>query len=957
MIPDTGALQAHFSRESPGRLRLISRWRRPSLVSVRTGVYTFGMTVPGQRYFVDLIKTRPPQHLAGLVERQCLVKLQGLHNSGKSAFIAAPIGYGKTTLLVQFFDQLSPTETNAAWLSLSEHDADATHFLSGVTAALQGLEGSLGSLTQSLLTSGLQVSHRVILATLINEILLYEKPVTLFLDDLYRADSEDFIEALSELLENSPANLRFVLASRTSIPAFRKLIVRSRLAELNAEDLRVNYPEAEQLLRKACPERLSSANVFSLLERIDGWINGLQIAALSINAVTDVDAYIRDFSGKGRDFSDYIEQDIFARLPQDVQQFLVETSILEMLTPELCDVVTQRPESARLLSDIEKMNLFVTCLDRDRRCYRYHHFFRDFLQSKLSSDPSIDRVLVHRRAYDWCLKNSLENEAIDHMVAAEDWNAAAQTIAGQLQSMLSKNGLPTLRRWVMSLPEDLVKRRPILLLSLGWVAALSREPRRADNYLKQVEELLHAQSTNADPCEMGDDQIHSNIEALRSVIIAVGDDGGKLSELARSDRVRIPPDHRFFHYTHCAARICALMYEGQYDQGHRLATELEALSHNINFRAVVYTRIFRGLGYRLAGRLYEAKEQYDLAQSIARKKFGVSWTPFVVPNALLAELHYEWADTDKAAELLVDQEVVLQESSVIEPLVCAYQVGSRLALGSGDSEHALQLLADGEALGRRDNYVRLVAAMMAERVRQLLARDELGAADVVYRDLCDLALRQDKGLAEKWSEVRYYATLGISRYLLATKSADKALALLTQQGALARKQSQNRHLLKLLLLEASALLQMGKQHTAENRILEALTLGAEGGFRQSFCDTDHPVRELICAKLGRWSVGDAGHHASLDVAYIRSLGEILGVEPGSAPAVAPEADLAYLEPLTPREITLLQLLSRGMKNKELANEVHLSVHTVAWHLKNLYSKLGVDNRTAAVNVARQRKLG
>lgn len=902
------------------------------------------MTDTEQSYIVDLIKSRPPQGADELVERQCLSRMLAEEQSTRNILVLAPVGYGKTSLLVQFFERLRADNKDVAWLSVSEHDTDATHFLSGITASIQMLDGNLGNLTQSLLGSGLQISQRVILTSLLNEILQSERSITLFLDDLHRADSSEFSEVIAELLENGPRNFKLVLASRTSMPVFSRMRARSKLVEFGCEYLRVNYNEAEQLLTKICPEKLSRTNIFDLLERVDGWISGVQIAALSINASTDVNEYIRSFSGSGKNFAEYIEHDIYAKLPAEMQQFLVETSILEVLTPELCSVVTGHHEGERLLLEIQQANLFLITVDEEQSCYRYHHFFREFLRSKLTEISGSGQITVHRRAYRWCLDHGLVSEAIDHMEAAGDWEISSDTIADQLEDVLSKNRLSTLKRWVGQLPEALAESSPVLLLSRGWIAALERDVSVAYHYIER------AMSLNLELPS----RVQSNIAALKAVTVIVEDDPEKITELAQTDTVAVPEEHGFFRVAYVSSLIYALMYEGKYDQGHRLATELEVIDTDVNFHSVVYSHVFRGLGYRLAGQLEKATEQYGKAQSIAQKKLGDGWLPFCVHSPMLAEVYYEWGRFSEASILLENQEYLRRGSAVIEPLICAYQVASRLADREGDREKALQVLAEGEAVGRKDKYVRLVVAMLSERIRQLLAANRPEPAAAAYRDLN--VLRDQQKSVGKWSEVNYFITLGVCRYLIGTEKSKEALAMLSEQSALARKKSQNRCLLKLLLLEARALEMLGKQRAAANRVVEAITLGAHGNFQQTFIEADPPVVEHIRTVLESWSDAERSNGVAVDPAYIETLRAIFGVEPNSEQLIDYSVNLEGLDPLTPREMTLLKYLRRGLKNKELAHEMHLSVHTVAWHLKNLYSKLGVDNRTAAVNVAQQLKL-
>ncbi|MEM6582156.1 MAG: LuxR C-terminal-related transcriptional regulator [Pseudomonadota bacterium] len=909
------------------------------------------MAVVNQQSIIGLVRTRPPQSATKLVDRQAISLLQQAQQSGMNALVLAPAGYGKTSLLVQYYNHLQNDNAQVAWLSLSEDDTDPAHFLAGISAAIHALGGTVGSVTHSLLGAGLGVSYSVILTTLMNELMLAGESITLFIDDLHRAESKAFQDILTEMLEGAPGNLRLILSSRSAFPAFSRMRARRRLLEVTSVDLRVTYPEATDILASTCSRELKGEQVITLLGRVDGWINGLQIAALSIDENTDIDAYVHGFSGQGRDFSEYIEHDIFARLTAATQKFLIETSILEVLTPQLCDVVTQGAESAVLLAELRRTNLFLVTLDEQHQCYRYNPIFREFLQAKLSSELGEDKRSVHKRAYEWCLENGLIREAINHIVIAKDWGSAADAIELHLEEALSRNRLSTLENWILALPQDLRESRPRLLLGLGWVAILRRNVTKAYNFLDLAESCF-ASLDDADAA--AGSGIRSDVVALRGVITVVSDNADAIAELAATADIEIPEEQAFFRATYITALVYALMYEGKFDQGHRLAMDLEVASPEFNFRAVVYTHIFRGLGYPLSGHFDNAKQQYEQAQRIARQKFGDHWVPFAVPSALLAEIEYERGDLSAASQSLKNRDIIRQESSVIEPLICAYQVSARLALQEGNPEKALQLLAEGEAVGRHDGFNRLVAAMLCERIRLLVNAEKMEAAAVAYHDLTALARQLSR--ADGWSELGFYVALGSSRYLLATQKAEEALALLGAQSVLAKRQGQNRHRVDILLQEGHALALLGKQRSALNRTCEAIVLGATGRFKRTFVDAEPSVRESICTVLKRWSHNDVSGERQVDEDYVEMLRSTFDVMESSPIEPDHEVDLAGIEPLTPREVTLLRLLGKGRKNKELAGEMNVSVHTIAWHLKNLYAKLGVDNRTAAVNVARQLRL-
>ncbi|MFT7405501.1 LuxR C-terminal-related transcriptional regulator [Zhongshania sp.] len=909
------------------------------------------------RSIVNLAKTRPPKSSIELIERQCLTLLQESHGSNGNYLVSAPAGFGKTSLLVQYFNQLKLENKQVAWLSVSENDSDPIHFLTGISYALQSLGKNIGVASQALIGSGMVLSFRVILTTLMNEILSFGEPITIILDDLHRSNSADIEDIMVELLGSGPHNLRIIISSRSSFAKFGKLRARKNLIEISADDLRVNYSEAVKILSSKSLPSLSNDNIGLLLERVDGWINGLHIASLSLKKDTNIDEYIRRFSGRESDFSEYIECDIFSQLPDLIKNFLIETSILEILTPELCDAVTERHDSDSILAQLRRMNLFIVTLDEQLSCYRYHHIFRSFLQEKMLSRKKKDLHLIHRRAYKWCIANNLLHEAINHMLVVEDWDYAADAIENSLEMLLSRNRLATLAIWINRLPVQYVKENPCLQLGLGWVAILQRD------YSTAIEHCSNAESTLALAREQNTvaknklSKLLSNIEAQKGVITVVSDNEIQISEFANTVEIDISKEHIFFRNTYIAALVYALMHQGRFDEGHRLAIENDILGDINNFRATVYILIFRGLGYRLSGHLKKANELYEKAQLIAGKGFKDQWMPFAVPSALSAEIYYEWGDLSRASECIQNSAVVRHESSVIEPLVCYYQISSKLAAAKGDIEKALQFLAEGEAIGKKDHYNRLVAAMLSERIRLLCKHGKLESAATVFIDLKKLStlnIPQDNSSHEYWSEVQYYVDMGACIYFLGIGKPEQAIPILNRQSALARKLNQDRHLIKILLIEASALLQLGKDRSVLNRLTESIQLGANGSFLQTFIESDPALHEAFQKTLSRWP-NDGDLNSSLEgEQYLATLKENFGVSRSAIEEIT--TDINDIEPLTPRELDLLKLLAKGLKNKELAIEMSVSQHTIAWHLKNLYAKLRVANRTAAVTVARHFQL-
>jgi LuxR family maltose regulon positive regulatory protein len=402
--------------------------------------------------------------------------------------------------------------------------------------------------------------------------------------------------------------------------------------------------------------------------------------------------------------------------------------------------------------------------------------------------------------------------------------------------------------------------------------------------------------------------------------------------------------------------VYALFSSGHHDEAHRLAVKVEAGGDEMNLLALAYRRIFRGMAYRLDGRLRQAKAEYEQSMRIAEAMVDDSLVRFSVADAMLSEIYYEWGDLDEAKRYLPLQAVLEKESVTVEPIIAAFLTSARIAADEGALEVALDILAQGESYGCREGYDRVIASMLGERVIVLFKQNNIGAVTALVAELDKLAeVRAERGsTALVWSDIEYHR--GISIVLLEQRQGanKQGLAILAELAEKAQRASRVLELVKITMLEAVSYEQIGKQKTALRKAAQAIGLASEGMLLASFCGLgDQPIA-MLCKALKAWDSMRESVTWSGDAAYISRLKAGFSVPEIGATSSA--GDMEAVEQLSAKDTALLRYLGEGLKNREIAQAMSLSENTIAWHLKNLYGKLHASNRTSAVNIARKLKL-
>jgi len=428
----------------------------------------------------------PPRPIIVLRPRLIELLNEGLSASRKLILISAPAGFGKTTLLSEW---VASCGRPAAWLSLDEDDKDPTRFLIYLVVALQAVASGIGEDVLAALQSPQQPPTEAILISLLNEITALPADFILVLDDYHVVDSQPVDSALTFLLEHLPPRLHLVIATREDpLLPLARYRARGQLTELRLADLRFSPAEAAEFLNHAMGLTLSTEEIVALESRTEGWIAGLQLAAISMKGRQDTSGFVQSFTGSHRFVMDYLVEEVLRQQPENVQDFLLSTSILERLCGPVCDAVLLSPSDSgqETLEYLERTNLFIAPLDDERRWYRYHQLFAELLRNRLNHIYPNQIIQLHSRASDWYAHNDLPEEAVTHALAIQDWSRAAEIIERYSDQWPMRGEISILLGWLESFPAQIRLERTGLGLVYAWALYMSHQLDRADQFLDQL---------------------------------------------------------------------------------------------------------------------------------------------------------------------------------------------------------------------------------------------------------------------------------------------------------------------------------------------------------------------------------------------------------------------------------------------------------------------------------------
>ena len=886
-----------------------------------------------------------PQPRPKIVLRPRLVERlnEGLSASCKLTLVSAPAGFGKTT---QVSEWVAACERPVAWLSLDGGDNDPTRFLTYLVAALQTIIVNIGAGVLGVLQSPQPPSSESILTALLNEIATTPDHFVLVLDDYHVIDAKPVDEALTFLLNHLPPQMHLVIATREDphLPLAR-LRGRSQLTELRAADLRFTSSEAAEFLNQVMELNISADDIAALEARTEGWIAGLQLAALSMQGQTDNAGFIKSFTGSHHFVLDYLIEEVLQQQSDSIQTFLLRTSILDRLCGPLCDAVMGSPSASgqETLEYLERANLFIVPLDTERRWYRYHHLFGDLLRQRLNQSASSGKeegcvAEYHIRASRWYEGNALDIEAFQHATAANDVESAERLIENKRMPLHFGSVMTSILNWLASLSTTVLDARPQLRVHAALLSLATGQTTGVEEKLQAAEAALSAFLQGAEPDTKTRDLI-GQIAAARATLALTRYQPEAMITQARRALDYLRPDSLPTRIRAIWTMGFAYQVQGDRTAARQAYTEAIAISRaSGNIRFIIVASISLGVIQEFENHLYQAAETFRGALQLA----GEYPQPFENEGHLgLARIFYEWNDLNTAEQHgQVALQLARQFDRVIDRFIICEVFLARLKLARGDVATAAAMLAETERSVRQNNFVHRIAEVASAQALVFIRQGDLAVA-------AQLAKTHELPISQ-------------ARVHLARGDTISALAVLEPLRRQMEAKGWQDERLKVMVLQAIALQVHGENDNAVQLLGEALKLAEPGCFIRLFVDEGRPMAKLLSKAAAHGIMPDyIGKLLAVFEAEDQPLLAGLGARSGKREDKIDQPPVFTAQPITEpvsqRELEILKLIAQGLSNREISERLFLAVSTIKGHNRNIFDKLQVQSRTESV--ARARELG
>ena len=883
---------------------------------------------------LDTKLTIPPLR-ENRVLRPRLVERLNVGLGRKLTLISSPAGFGKTTLLSEFAAGCDPP---VAWISIDEDDNDSTRFIAYLIAALRTVKQGFGESVYPVLQTPKPERIDTLLAVLINEITAEFSPFVLVLDDYHLITSHAIHEQLTYIVEHQPAKMHLMIATRAdpSLPLSR-LRARDQLTEIRENDLRFTYAEAAEFLNRVMALNLGDEELAAMERRTEGWAAGLQLAGLSLQEQTDKEDFVKTFAGSNHYILDYLGQEVLDNQDEKTHSFLLQTAILERLSAPLCASITGFPDSREILESLERNHLFILPLDPERMWYRYHRLFKDFLLKSLQQLQPNEIAILHNKASRWFEAEGLLDEAIEHALSAGDNHRAMDMIEATAQSRLMRSEAGSIIRWIGKLPQEEVETRPSLCLTQAWALMLRGGP------IDNVESNLNFVEN-----QEVDDHLLGSAAALRAFLASIKGDAEISLELSVRALQLLPDDNLFMRSLVADNLGMVYLIRGDFDSSIEAFTQAAKISRQAGNVMIAVGALCNMAGlWMLQGQLKRAWSANLEGLNLATDKRGRRLP--VAGKALLGlgEIAREWNQLESSEGYLKEGIELFRLFGELGS-VLSYVTLARIKEVQGDLDGAQDIVDLARQLAVQYDASTMDDELVEAYQAQLWIVQ--GKFEQVLRWVEDKQL--EKIVAQKIGESRFdpmweIHSQTLARVYISQGRYDDALRVIEPMLNIAKASQRMRSVLKMLSVQAVIVKSMGDTQTALQILEQALILGKEESFVRTFLDEGEPMVQLLYEAAANGIVPE--YTGQLLAAYTSP-------ETSSESLKSEYKDqIEMVEPLSEREVEVLELIAEGFSNQEIATRLHISLSTVKGHTSNIYGKLAVNKRTQAV--ARAKELG
>jgi LuxR family transcriptional regulator, maltose regulon positive regulatory protein len=890
----------------------------------------------------------PPRRVSGIIRRERLLHRVSHDSSAPVVLIQAPAGHGKSVLMQQVQEDCERRQICTGWITLQESDDDVVRLIRILQTLLDQLciAGEAGSRVlpegdQNRSSGGMSRAEWVL-----GRLLALDRPVVLFIDEFQALGSASALTFFRDLLAGLPRHVRVVIGSRT-LPqiGLSRLMVGEQVDVIKANELLFTFEEVESFF--ACLQvQLSRREIEAIYHRTEGWPAAVQLYRLSL-ANAEVRKSLADMDADAfqpRRLTEYLTDNVLSIHPHDVQRFFLDTSVLVRMSGPLCHAITGRSDSRELLTKLEDCGLFVRSLDSSLQWFQYHSLFSGFLKAQLHRASPAREQQIHAQAAQWFRENGYLEEALWHAVAMQDYPLAATCLQDWAAQLVMQGNLATIERWFERLPLEEVQRHPKLLVEIAWALAFMRRHERLARVLGLLDTL------HEDPRSRNDQNV------LRSMVCILKDDivGAKAYAEACDPRHFRGADP-FSVFEAGATAILKghlALFAGELDLAHDHLVAGRACGKQVNAAFTVLGSLATAaMNLTVQGRLNEAVEILSdapadacltLDQSVASAAYAASYI-----HALYESNQWE------AARSLFDRSFeVIAGAAQVDFLAIACVSMIRMYDATQCPARASALLDEVESIGHSGSLARLVRLIAWERVRRNILGGDLERARAIAGRITEDGAPVPPGWIA-FSEDTEGSVINRIRLAVHDGKQLQACGMIEPELRAASKQGRVRRKCKLLLLNAMARHLDGNELAAFKSLREAVQLARPGGYVRTFLDEGRLAVDLIAEAYRKcvWSEErreSSAHSASADADFVRSLLRAAGVD-CEVPTAPGQTSSAPGEPLSSRESEILDLLARGMFNREIGKRLFISENTVKFHLKNIYAKLGVKSRSQAIN--------